>query len=242
MSLPPWVRWTNTQNTKRVTLMANHVMITLLNINDFHRGKAHFELEQQKPGISELSCSDNNPVVSLVIFLLIHMIRERGKPCRGTTWYAFDARWRRQQRFEWAFSMARTKLVHKDKNPKTPLMAYVEDIFSEEPIQAPSEHLLFTVPDNWNTPTWFPGEATIKSTGTPHSFYKEADQMKEPTTCFIEEEILKARDSKATTSKGEFSKDAYYKNAQREPQGRNETGDKEDIKLRDALLEDIWVS
>jgi len=44
-------------------------------------------------------------------------------------------------------------------------MAYVEEIFSEEPIQVRLEHLLFTVLDNWNLPTYFQGDITMEDTG-----------------------------------------------------------------------------
>jgi hypothetical protein len=43
-------------------------------------------------------------------------------------------------------------------------MAYVEEVFPEEPIQVPPEHLLFTVPDNWQPPSNFLEEATMAAT------------------------------------------------------------------------------
>jgi hypothetical protein len=153
----------------------------------------------------------------------------------------FDAHRKRQQRFERALSMARTQLVHKARKPRMPPMAYVEEIFPEEPIQAPPEHLLFTVPDNWNPPTCFPGEAELKATGTPHSFHRKDDQTEEPTTCYVEEEITEAVDATGDFKRREFSMDADHQNAQRGPQGRHETGEEEAIKPGEALSEDSWV-
>jgi len=67
-------------------------------------------------------------------------------------------------------------------------MTYVEEVSPKEPIQNPPEHLLFTVPDNWNLPTYLLGEAKLLAIGTLHS-HKEGDQTEEPTTCYVEEEI-----------------------------------------------------
>jgi hypothetical protein len=100
------VKRTDAQHTKKVALMVDPVISILMNINDFGRGKTHFKFELQKPGISELWCTYSNVIVALVIVLLIHMLRERGKPRRGTAWFSFDARRKRQQRFERALSMA----------------------------------------------------------------------------------------------------------------------------------------
>jgi hypothetical protein len=49
---------------------------------------------------------------------------------------------RRLQKIERAFSIWRTLFLEKTR---TPLMAYVEEEISEEPIQVPSESLLFMV-------------------------------------------------------------------------------------------------
>lgn len=37
-------------------------------------------------------------------------------------------------------------------------MAYVEEVVPEEPIQDPPKHLLFIIPDNWDSPTCFMDE------------------------------------------------------------------------------------
>ena len=119
-------------------------------------------------------------------------------------------------------------------------MAYVEEIFPEEPIQAPPEHLLFTVPDNWNPPTCFSGEVELKAIGTLQS-HKKDDHTDEPTTCYVEEEIPEAVDETVTLGVGEFSMDADHQNAQRGPQGRHKIGEEEAIKPGEALSEDSWV-
>jgi hypothetical protein len=169
------------------------------------------------------------------------MSREIVKPRKSATWYALDARRKRQQRFERALSMALTQLVHKARKPRMPPMSYVEEIFLEEPIQAPLEHLLFTVLDNWNLPTCFLGEVELKATGTLHSCHRKDDQIEEPTTCYVEEEITEAVDATVTSSAGEFSMDVDHQNAQRGPQGRHATREEEAIKPGEALAEDSWV-
>jgi hypothetical protein len=133
------------------------------------------------------------------------MPRERGKSCKGTAWYAFDAHRKRQQRFEREMSMARKQHAHKDRKPKTPPMAYVEIFFSEEPIQFPPEHLLFTVPKNWNPPTYFPGEVTTETTEPQQNHHREVNQMEEPPTFYIDEETLEAMEMQKIARVGELS-------------------------------------
>ena len=74
---------------------------------------------------------------------------------------------------ERAFSISRTLFVLK---PTTPLMAYVEEEISEEPIQVPSESLLFTVPEDLQFPN-------INTNST------NAQDSMEGTTDIIEEEL-----------------------------------------------------
>ena len=92
-------------------------------------------------------------------------------------------------------------------------MDYVEEIALEEPIQVPLEHLLFTVPDNWNLPTCFPGEAKPRAAETPPS-HKEGDPTEEPTICYIEEEILDGVEVTTTSATSEFSREADHQEAQ----------------------------
>jgi len=84
-------------------------------------------------------------------------------------------------------------------------MAYAEEIFLEEPIQVPSEHLLFTVPENWNPPTFFPMEVTMEATGAHQYLHRGANQTEEPPTCYIEEDNLEAMDTEETTCAGKLS-------------------------------------
>jgi hypothetical protein len=91
--------------------------------------------------------------------------------------------------------MARTQLVHRERRLRTPPMAYVEEVFPEEPIQAPLEHLLFTVPDNWQPPSNLLGETTMDATGEQQERNTGEAQLEEFPTCYIEEEILEALNS-----------------------------------------------
>jgi hypothetical protein len=108
----------------------------------------HFEFDRSNSEISKRWCRGSHLVEVLVIALLIYMSRERGRPRKGAAWYAFVAHWKRHHRFERAFSMARTQRIHRTRKSRSPLVAYVEDVSLEEPIQVPPEYLLFTVPDN----------------------------------------------------------------------------------------------
>jgi hypothetical protein len=80
--------------------MDNLVTITLMFINGPVQERMHFELERLKYEFSEHWCKASHLVDILVIILLISMPRERGRPRRGTTWYDFDARQKRQQKLE----------------------------------------------------------------------------------------------------------------------------------------------
>jgi len=57
-------------------------------------------------------------------------------------------------------------------------MAYVE-LFLEEPIQAPPEHLLFSVPDNWQHPSCLLGETTMDATEAQKNHNNREDYMEE---------------------------------------------------------------
>jgi hypothetical protein len=101
---------------------------------------------------------------------------------------------------ERALSIAQTQILHRRIELKTPPrssvaeaiveppMAYVEEVIPEEPIQDPPEHLLFTVPDNWDPPSDFRAEASMPVTKKQHDGENELTQ-EEFSTCFIEEEI-----------------------------------------------------
>jgi hypothetical protein len=77
-------------------------------------------------------------------------------------------------------------------------MEYVEEVFPEEPIQAPSKHLLFIVPDNWQPPSCLLGETTMDANGADQHCNNKENQTEEFTTCYIEEETPEALDSQET--------------------------------------------
>jgi hypothetical protein len=60
--------------------------------------------------------------------------------------------------------MARTQLVHRERRRRPPPMTYVEEVFSKDPIKAPPEHLLFTLPDKWQPPSMLLVETTMDAT------------------------------------------------------------------------------
>jgi hypothetical protein len=58
-------------------------------------------------------------------------------------------------------ALASARTTRKHGRHRTPPMAYVEETAPDEPIQNCPEHLLFTVPDNWNPPTVFGNETKL---------------------------------------------------------------------------------
>jgi hypothetical protein len=117
------------------------------------------------------------------------MPRERGKPRRGSAWYTHAAQRQRLQRMERALSLARTHLARRENEARLPPMAYVEEIFPEEPIQAPLEHLLFTVPDNWQPTSHFLEKNTSAASEKQPGSGIGAENYDDFPTCYIEEEI-----------------------------------------------------
>jgi hypothetical protein len=59
----------------------------------------------------------------------------RGRPRRGTAWYAFESRRKRKQKFETVLAMACKLRARKTRKPWMPPMVYVEEVVLEEPIQ-----------------------------------------------------------------------------------------------------------
>jgi hypothetical protein len=78
-------------------------------------------------------------------------------------------------------------------------MAYIEEIIPDEPIQVPPAHLLFTVPENWNPPTCFPGETTQLATKNHHGSQRGEAQLVDFPPCYIIEEILADLEAEPTT-------------------------------------------
>jgi hypothetical protein len=90
---------------------------------------------------------------------------------------------------------------------RTPPMAYVEETVPDEPIQDYPEHLLFTVPDNWDPPTCFRNDAKPHALGMTHSS-KEDEPSEDYTTCYVEEEFSDNIEEKANRTSGEPPEEA----------------------------------
>jgi hypothetical protein len=112
---------------------------------------------------------------SLVLFWpsFSAMPRERGKPKRGPSWYCYAARQRRLCELAQASS---TTLIQRNKESKTPPMAYVEEEILKEPITVPPDSLLYTVPDLHDRPN-----TSLPAIDTTTAL--------EGATCIVQEEI-----------------------------------------------------
>ena len=80
-------------------------------------------------------------------------------------------------------------------------MAYVEEITLDKPIQDYPEHLLFTIPDNWNPHTNFGNKAKTPATEISHS-HRENYPAEEFTTCYVEEEVPCCENAKTDPPSG----------------------------------------
>jgi hypothetical protein len=114
------------------------------------------------------------------------MPRARGKPRRGAAWYIAESRRQRQKKFEQALAMVS---FQRHRKPRTPSMAYVEEITLEDTMQIYPNLPLFTVLDNWNPPTDFGTDDKL-----PPSSKLLGSSANSPaenfTTCYVEEETL----------------------------------------------------
>ena len=81
-----------------------------------------------------------------------------------------------------------------------PPMAYVVETIPDEPIQDYLEHLLFTIPYNWNPHTDFGNYAKLPAPGISHS-RREDDPAEDFTICYIKEEFLDRADEKANPTR-----------------------------------------
>ena len=79
--------------------------------------------------------------------------------------------------------------LRRRKKPRMPLMAYVEEITLEDPLQSYPKLPLFTVLDNWNPPTDFGLDDKLPPSGN-----SLGPRAKSPVenfiTCYVEEETL----------------------------------------------------
>jgi hypothetical protein len=80
-------------------------------------------------------------------------------------------------------------------------MAYVEETAPDESIQNCPEHLIFTVPDNWNPPTAFGNETKLPDPGTSHR-RKEEEQAEDFTICYVQEEVSGSGDETTNPTSG----------------------------------------
>jgi hypothetical protein len=85
-----------------------------------------------------------------------------------------------------------------------PPMAYIEEIIPDEPIQVPPAHLLFTVPENWNPPTCFPGEITQMATKNHQGSQRGESQLVDFPPCYIIEEIPTDLEAEPTAGAAEI--------------------------------------
>jgi hypothetical protein len=190
------VKRTTHQSIKHLALMVRTVTITLTLISCLDGYAMHLQIRPV-----ECWSRNNLPVNISAIARLLHMPRARGRPRRGAAWYAYDSRRKRQKKFERALALASARTTRKHGRPRTPPMAYVEETAPDEPIQDCPEHLLFTVPDNWNPPTVFGNETKLPAPGTSHS-RREDEQAEDFTICYVKEELSGSADEKANPTSG----------------------------------------
>jgi hypothetical protein len=182
------------QRTRKQALMAMAVVVVLLLITRLDRIERHSPIaassaelilaEQQFADPLELWSRAFHPQGTLVISRVSTMPRARGKPRRGAAWYTAESRRQRQKKFEQALAMAS---LRRRRKPRTPPMAYVEEITLEDAMQSYPKLPLFTVPDNWNPPTDFGTDDKIQPSGKllGSSANRPAENF---TTCYVEEE------------------------------------------------------
>jgi hypothetical protein len=141
-------------------------------------------------------------------------------------WYAYDSRRKRQKKFERALALASARTTRKHGRHRTPPMAYVEETAPDEPIQNCPEHLLFTVPDNWNPPTVFGNETKLLALGTSHRC-REDEQAEDFTICYVKEELSGSGDEKANPTSGAPPGTTTQQNSQPAGQLSRENAEKE---------------
>jgi hypothetical protein len=113
------------------------------------------------------------------------MPRARGKPRRGAAWYTTESRRKRKENFEKAMAMAAKR---RRNRPRTPPMAYVEEVIPEGGLESPPEHTLFIVSDNSNPHPNFGPDSKPPPASTmlePHATISETPY----SPCYVEEEV-----------------------------------------------------
>jgi hypothetical protein len=88
---------------------------------------------------------------------ILAMPRIRGRPRRGAAWYAAASRRKRKAQFEAAMAIVTRRRRHSSRHstrPRTPPMAYVEEVVPDEGPPSPPAKV-FNPPDNWQSTTGF---------------------------------------------------------------------------------------
>ena len=88
-------------------------------------------------------------------------------------------------------------------------MAHVEEIVPDESIQDYPEHLLFTVPDNWNPPSWFWKDAKPPAPRKTHGLMED-NPAEEFTTYYVEEELQADIEENIHTTRGGPPEEGKY--------------------------------
>jgi hypothetical protein len=125
------------------------------------------------------------------------MPRIRGRSRRGAAWHSEESRRKRKQKFEAAESRRKRKqnferamaiaARRRKTRPRTPPMAYVEEVIPEGGPPSPPGHTLFMVPDNWNPSTSFGTHSKCQS-DCKVSDPSTATTEKPYSPCYVEEE------------------------------------------------------
>jgi hypothetical protein len=189
---------TSLQRTQHQALMAMAVAVALRLITGIDSIEKHLLLavftppahpqytppEQRFKVPPKLWSRAVRPPGTLVIPRVSTMPRARGKPRRGAAWYTAESRRQRQRKFEQALAIASTR---RSRKPRTPPMAYVEEITLEEAMQS-------------YPPTEFGKEDKPPPRDTQKDFKANSPEDHFPT-CFVEEETpLDATTGTATQS------------------------------------------
>jgi len=106
-------------------------------------------------------------------------------------------------------------------------MAYVEEITPDKPIQDYPEHLLFTIPNNWNLHIDFDNESKTLSIEISHGHWANYP-VEEFTTCYVKEEVSCHVDEKADPPSGSPHEEAAQNDKQKPHQVNNANEGKEE--------------
>jgi hypothetical protein len=191
--------------------MAKAVTVILILINRLDNNERYSNFTEPNAEPPEFWSRVILPLGTSDISRFLNMPRARGKPRRGAAWYSFESRRQRQKKFEKALALASSRRNRKSGRPRTPPMAYVEEITLDEAMQSHPEHPLFTVPDNWNPHTDFGNEDKIPAPGIPRG-HRATHPAEEFTTCYVEEEVSCCANAKTDPPSGAPPEEATQSN------------------------------